>query len=92
MTDDQLDKMLDSFGGLKNGIDPELQKKIGKLLVDEADEEINVSSETAWKVFKSIGGLRTISVVIFLTLIKKYYDWQNERVKNEFAATDPITQ
>jgi len=51
MTDDQLDKMLESFGGLKNGIDPELQKQIGKLLVDEADEEINVNPETAWKVF-----------------------------------------
>ena len=45
---------------------------------------MNPTKETARRVFKSIGGFRTIGIVAFLQLAKKYYDWHNERVKNEF--------
>ena len=73
-------------------MDPELTKKVGKLLVDVAEESVDVSMETAWKVYASIGGFRTFIIICVLRTIARYHEWYNERLKNEFAATDPIAQ
>ena len=91
-SDAEIDEKLASFAGVKGGLGDELQEKLGRLLVDEADEVVAPNRETVRKVFKSIGGARTVAIVAFITLLDKYFGWHRERTQNEFAATDPITQ
>ena len=51
LSEEELDAKLKEFGGLNNEMDENMRKTIGKLLIDEADEEINADRSTYEKTF-----------------------------------------
>ena len=68
MTDAELDKKLVGFNGLKNELGADINSKIGKLMVDEAEEQVNADSETFIKLFNMMGGVR-VCIVLAATYI-----------------------
>jgi hypothetical protein len=56
MTEDELDKKIKDFGGIQGEIDENTNKLLGKLLVDEADEDVNPDKETYSKLWALVGG------------------------------------
>jgi hypothetical protein len=67
LTEAQLDEKIIGFRGLTNELDDEMNKQIGKLLIDEADEEVNANSDAFRKLFHMMGGFK---IIIFIAIIK----------------------
>ena len=56
MTDAELDAKLVEFAGAKKEIDQKTNELIGKLMLDEADEDVNPDGETYSKLWALLGG------------------------------------
>ena len=69
-----------------------MSKTIGKLLVEEADEDVNANSETFRKMFGLIGGFRTSIILGLIILCRKYFHIYQESNMKEFATVDPDKQ
>ena len=78
LTEAALDEKITQFRGLRNEMDEEMNKKIGKLLVDEADEKINADWETFEKLFSLIGGWKITIFIAALIMSQKYYAYYRE--------------
>ena len=63
MSEAELDEKIKAFRGRNNEIDEKLQKKIGKILIDESEEAINASSDTFQKLYILIGGHITVLII-----------------------------
>ena len=92
LTEGELDKKIVSFQGLKNDMDEKMSKTIGKLMVDEADEDVNADRQTYIELFKLIGGFKTVVFIAGTTIFNKYYDIYQDSLSQEFAMTDPESQ
>ena len=74
LSEGDLDKKIVSFRGLKNSMDEKMSKTIGKLLVDEADEDVSANHETYAELFKLVGGYKTVTFIAVTTIYNKYFD------------------
>lgn len=64
LTDSEIMAKLEVFAGSKLGLDEETEKVVGKLLMNEKDEEINANSTTFFKLYTMVGG--AFSIVFFV--------------------------
>lgn len=78
MTEAELDEKIIQFRGLQNEMDDALNKKIGKLLVDEADEKVNADWETFQKLFALIGGWKITIFIASMIVFQKYYSYYRD--------------
>ena len=78
MTEEEMDAKLVSFKGLNNELDGEMSKTIGKLLVDEADEDVNANWETFTTLFKMVGGVKTCILFAVIKIFRKFYQIYQE--------------
>ena len=92
LTEAEIDQKLSDFKGLNNELDTDMSKTIGKLLVEEADEDVNANSETFRKMFGLIGGFRTSIILGLVMLCKKYFYFYQDGNMKEFANVDPEKQ
>lgn len=64
MSEAELDAKIKDFAGAKGEIDKKTSELLGKLLVDEADENVNPDENTYKKLFALVGG--PIPIGLFL--------------------------
>ena len=92
MTEAELDQKLKDFAGAKQEIDEKTNALIGKLLVDEADENVNPDSETYSKLWALLGGPIPIVCFVAYAQFQKFWDNYVERINAEFSVVDPEKQ
>ena len=88
-TEEELDQKISDFKGLGNELDEETNKTVGKLLVEEADENVNPDKETVVKMFKILGGFSGIGFWFVLVYAQKNFHFYHEMMMNEYASVDP---
>ena len=64
LTDRQLDARLEAFRGATAEIDTKTSQILGKLLVNEEDEDVNPDRETYSKLFALVGGMLPVSIFV----------------------------
>ena len=74
LTDGEISAKLKAFGGAVRGLDEDTEKVVGKLLLEDKDENVNADKETFSKLFKMIGGFFTLSILATTTCAFKYFD------------------
>ena len=90
MTEEELDAKLKAFAGAMGELDSQTQEKVGKLLVKEEDEDIDANDETWNKILQIKGGYFSMILICGMVLSRKFVDYYNERLNQEFALIDPI--
>ena len=90
MTEEELDAKLKAFAGAMGELDSQTQEKVGKLLVKEEDEDIDANDETWNKILQIKGGYFSMIFICGMVLCRKFVDYYNERLNQEFALVDPI--
>jgi len=73
-------------------MDEKTKQAIGKLLLDEADEEIEPDKSTYSRLFALFGGLRPVVFVFAMALFDQFLDKFREGQNASFALTDPDAQ
>ena len=91
MNEEELDAKLKAFAGAMGELDHKTQEKVGKLLVKEEDEDIDANDETWNKILQIKGGYSSMIFICAMVLCRKFVDYYNERLNQEFALIDPIT-
>ena len=74
LTDGEISAKLTAFAGADRGLDEDTEKVVGKLLLEDKDENVNADKETFSKLFKMIGGFFTLSILATTTCAFKYFD------------------
>lgn len=92
MDEAELDDKLETFQGARREVDASTSKVIGKLLIDEADENVEPDQSTYKKIFKMIGGPIPILGFAIFVLVKKYTNIYTEKINAEYANEDPEQQ
>jgi len=64
LNDEEISAKLKELSVLKLGLDKSTEKLVGKLLMDEKDEEVNADSETFSKLYAMMGG--SVVVIAFV--------------------------
>lgn len=64
MNEAELDEKIKDFAGAKREVDAKTNELLGKLLIDEADEDVNPDRETYSKLWALVGG--PIPVLLFV--------------------------
>ena len=91
-TEEELDAKLKSFGGINNELDDDSRKKIGKLLVNQEDEEIVADKTTIKKLWDIAGGWYMVFYIVVLNIALKFWSVYEQRAQQEYAAVDPEQQ
>lgn len=65
---------------------------VGKLLVDEKDENVNADSETWSKLYKMIGGSVTLGVMALTVTLFKYFEVYKQSITQEWSDASPEVQ
>lgn len=67
-------------------------KKAGKLTTAEEKEEIEVTRETYERVYKMVGGHKTVIIMTLWILATQKLSWMNDFMKKDWAARDSQDQ
>ena len=92
MTDEEVSAKLKVLSGSIRGLDKKTEEVVGKLLVDEKDENVDADSETYSKLYKMIGGAYTFGIVTSATIILKYFEAYKEVVSQDWSNASPEEQ
>jgi len=65
---------------------------VGKLLVDEKDENVNADSETWGKLYTMIGGSVTLGVMALTVTLFKYFEVYKQSLTQEWSDASPEAQ
>lgn len=71
MTKKVIQEKLHIFRGLTRELDDEKSQELGRLLIDEADEDVDPSREAYIKFYKFSGGMISITIVVVFSLIEQ---------------------
>ena len=85
MTDGEISDKLKAFAGAVRGLDESTERVVGKLLVEDKDENVNADKETFSKLFKMIGGFLTLSILGTTTCVFKYFEVYKESVTQDWS-------
>lgn len=92
LTNEQVAAKLEIFGGAKAQLDEETSQIIGKLLVEDKDENVTADWATYVKLWEMIGGFRALFSLFVMTIFFKCFELMNERASQEWAAATPEEQ
>lgn len=83
---------LEEFLGATTEIDTKTSALLGKLLIDEAEEDVNPDGETYGKLFALLGGPLPVILFVIYAQFQKFFDNHVERVNAEYSIIDPEKQ
>jgi len=89
LTDGEISDKLKTFSRANRGLDKTTEEVVGKLLLDDKDENVNADKETFSKLFKMIGGFFTLSVMATTTCFFKYFAVYRESVSQDWSNASP---
>ena len=92
LSEQEVADKLEVFGGAKTQLDEKTAGIIGKLLVEDKDENINADWATYVKLWHMIGGFQALFGIFVMTTFFKCYELLNERASQEWAAATPEEQ
>jgi len=89
LSDQDISVKLIALSGSERGLDKETEEIVGKLLIDEKDENVNADTTTWNKLYKMIGGAVTLGTIGMTTLVFKYFEVYKQSVTQEWSNASP---
>ena len=92
MTDEEISAKLKVLSGSIRGLDKKTEEVVGKLLVDEKDENVDADKETYSKLYKMVGGTITFGSIAITVTVFKYFEVYKEAVTKDWSSASPEEQ
>ena len=73
LTEPELDEKLEQFRGVKREVDGDTSAIVGKLLLNEEEEDIDADDEAFSKLYSLVGGLPPALVFITYAIFQKFW-------------------
>lgn len=92
MTDEEVSSKLRVFSGAERGLDKKTEEVVGKLLVDEKDENVDADKETFGRLYEMIGGAFTLGTLGITITVFKYFEVYKRSLTFEWSDASPEEQ